>query len=125
MNNPIAFPDYEEGGIEVLTNDAADMLIELYKFYSNKKKNGDLGMVLFDSSFDVAEIFGIDHDSVFRNLSELKRNSLICAAPGTDSYSSINLTDKAIVFYEHAPKRETKKLITSINGFFKHLFHIK
>lgn len=113
MNNPIKYPDYEENGVAILSVDANDLLIALYKIYATKKKDGTLydHRFLIDDLEEIEEKLNFHHLQAMSAIKELKDHNLVKAVAASNTYLYISLESKAIAFYDRAVGRSVQQLL--------------
>lgn len=121
MNNPIKYPIYQENGVDILTLDANDVLIYLYKLYAYKKAHKELEHFLVNHMSELYDPLNLDETETFNAIAELKSQGLVTATSGSDQYIFISLTPKAIAYYEHAVGREIKKYVQSVKSLIDFL----
>lgn len=114
LNNPIKYPEYEEQGKNILTVDADEMLIELYKIHSMKKSDGTLyeHRYLIDKLSSIADHLNFCHEQAFQAMSELKSHGLVTYVKASNTLLMINLTSKAISYYDKAVGRQIKEWLS-------------
>ena len=117
MHNPIKYPNYEENGKNILTLDANNILIYLYKIYVYKKENKELNYHLMDTMNELCNPLNLDETEIFNAITELKQQGLVIAYCENNQFFLISLTPKAIAYYEHSVGREVRKLMQNIIQF--------